>query len=179
MPGGRLLRFSSRKPTRSRLTLAFEIVRRFVSRVKPKLAWTKLAVGCREIVLFRKMNAGRVGERSLMHTFHHQSTICSLPLAEGLSENYLFGLLLHEFGHIGSGGGEREADRWILEHFGIRILYLGDLDLEWVDYFTIKKIIGTTLPRRRNPRPGRQRNPRHRCPRPLRRPPAVPSAFPL
>lgn len=177
MDSGRLLEFSPRKrATTGRLELAFRLVRSFVSRVKPSLAWTRLSVGCREIVLFRKINMGKVGERSLMHTFHHPNTVCSLSLAGHLPEGYLFGVLLHEFGHLGSGGGEREADRWILNNCGIRIQYLGSLDLEWVDSFAIGRIVGTTTPpRRRNPHPGRARNPRHRCRTPLRRPQEAPS----
>jgi hypothetical protein len=173
----RLLSFSPRKqPTNSRLSLAFQVVRRFVSRAKPALAWTKLNVGCREIVLFRKMNRGKIGDRSLMHAFHKPNTICSLSLADHLPEGYVFGLLLHEFGHCGSGGGEREADRWIFDNFGIRIQYLGSLDLEWVDHFAINRIMkASTPPRpRRNPHPSRRRNPRHHCPRP-RHPRATPS----
>jgi hypothetical protein len=174
---GSLLSFSPRKsPARSRLALAFQIVRRFVSEAKPSLAWTKLYVGCSEIVLFRKMNPGKVGKRSLMHAFHRPNTICSLSLADHLPEGYIFGLLLHEFGHCGSGGGEREADRWILDNFGIRIQYLSELDLEWVDNFAINRIVKASIPPRprRNPRPGRQGRPRHRCPLP-RRPRSVPS----
>lgn len=166
MPPGRLLPFSShRRPPTGRLELAFRLVRNFVSKAKSSLAWTKLLVGCREIILFRKINAGRVGERSLMHAFHRPNTICSLPLVDRVPEGYLFGLLLHEFGHLGSGGGEREADRWILDNFGIRILYLGVLDLEWVDHFAIGRIVGATIPqRRRNPRPVQRPHPRRRLP---------------
>jgi len=178
---GQLLRFSPRKrPAHGRLEIAFRLVRSFVSRAKSSLAWTKLSVGCREIVLFRKMNAGRVGERSVMHTFHHDRTICSLPIVERLPGEYLIGLLLHEFGHLGSGGGEREADKWILDNFGIRILYMGNLDLEWVDYATIQRIVVEATPprrHRRNPLPGRGRNPRHRCRLPLPRPPEAPSGL--
>lgn len=180
MASGQLHPFSPRKrPATGRLELAFRLVRNFVSQAKPALAWTKLSVGCREIVLFRKINVGRVGERSLMHVGHHPNSVCSLSLVDHLPEGYLFGLLLHEFGHLGSGGGEREADRWILDNFGIRIQYLGGLDLEWVDHFAIGRIVGATPPRRRNPRPAQRRNPHHRCPRPLRRPPEVPTEFPL
>lgn len=176
MPPDPFLRFSPRKrPPTGRLELAFRLVRNFVSQAKTQLAWTKLEVGCREIVLFRKMNPGKVGQRSLMHTFHHPNTVCSLSLVDHLPEGYLFGLLLHEFGHIGSGGGERDADRWILDNFGIRILYLGDLDLEWVDAFAIQRIVGATLPRRRrNPRSGQGRHPRR--PHAPRRPRGVPIA---
>ena len=169
MPPGRVLPFSSRKrPITGRLELAFRLVRAFVSHAKPALAWAKLRVGCHEIVRFRKANHGRVGERSLMHTFHHPNTICSLPLVDHVPEGYVFGLLLHEFGHLGSGGGEREADRWILDNFGIRILYLGTLDLEWVDHFVINRIVKAmaTPLRRRNPRPVRRSRPRHRLPLP-------------
>lgn len=162
MPQGRVLQFSShRRPPTGRLELTFRIVRSFVSRAKSSLAWTKLSVGCREIALFRQMHPGAVGERSLMHTFHHPNTICSLPIAARLPGEYLVGTLLHEFGHLGSGGGEREADRWILDNFGIRIQYLGTLDLEWVDYSTIRRIVvEATPPRLRNPHPGRRLHPR-------------------
>ncbi len=168
MASGRLHPFSPRRrPPLGRLEIAFHLVRAFVSRAKQSLAWTKLSVGCREIILFRKIHPGRVGERSLMHTFHDPNTICALSLVERLPGEHLIGLLLHEFGHLGSGGGEREADRWILDNFGIRILYMGDLDLEWVDYASIAKIVTTvTPPRRRNPRPGRRLHPRRRLPLP-------------
>lgn len=178
MTRGRLLQFSPRKrPPAGRLHLAFQLTRELVSKASQQLAWTKLSVGCREIILFRTMNPGKIGLRSLMHTFHHPNTICSLSLAEGASEGFLFGLLLHEFGHLGSGGGERDADRWILDNFGIRIQYLGELDLEWVDQASIRKILGSsTPPRRRNPRPHLRRNPRYPCARVHRRlPPEDPS----
>lgn len=175
MASGRLHPFSPRSRTPSRLDLAFRLARRFVSTAKPSLAWVKLLVNCPEIVRFRTYNPGKVGQRSFMHTFHEPNTICSLSLAGTMQEGYLFGLLLHEFGHLGSGGGEREADRWILDNFGIRILYAGELDLEWVDQWSIRRVLrASTLPRRRNPRPGRRRNPRHRCPLP-RRPQEAPT----
>ena len=174
MARSRLHEFSPRKSQPPRLALAFRLVQRFISSKKPSLAWTKFRVNCREIVRFRTYNPGKQGQRSFMHTFHDKNTVCSLSLAGSLSEGYLFGLLLHEFGHLGSGGGEREADGWILENFGIRIQYVGDLDLEWVDQWAIRRILGAT-PLRRNPRPGRRRNPRHHCPRPLHRPQAVPT----
>jgi hypothetical protein len=171
---GRLHPFSPRKGVPSRLALAFRLTQRFVSAAAPSLAWTKLRVNCREIVQFRVYNPGVQGQRSFMHTFHDPNTVCSLSLAGTLPEGYLFGLLLHEFGHIGSGGGEREADQWILDHFGIRIQYVGALDLEWVDDWAIRRIVRTaTPPRLRNPRPGRRLRPRHRPPC-LRRPRAVP-----
>jgi hypothetical protein len=165
--------FSSRRPAAPRLDLAFRLVRKFVSQVDPSLAWTKLRLNCREIVLFRRCNPGKVGQRAVMHMGHEPNTVCSLSLVDRLGEGYLFGLLLHEFGHLGSGGGEREADRWILDNFGIRIQYLGDLDLEWVDGQAIRKVLGASTPPRRNPHPVRQRDPRHRCP--PRHPREVPS----
>lgn len=153
MSPGRLHPFSPRKQkTPFRLELAFRLVQRFVSKVDQRLAWTKLKVNCPEIILFRKYNAGKQGQRAFMHVEHLKNTVCALSLSSQLSEEYLFGLLLHEFGHLGSGGGEREADQWVLDHFGIWIRYLGDLDLEWVDRFTILRIVRAATPLRRNPR---------------------------
>jgi len=160
---GQLHPFSPRNLVPPRLALAFRLTQRFVSSAKPALAWTRLRVNCPEIVRFRVYNPGLQGQRSFMHTFHRPNMVCSLSLAGTLPEGYLFGLLLHEFGHLGSGGGEREADQWILEHFGIRIQYLGALDLEWVDDLALRRIARTsTPPRRRNPRPGRRLHPRRR-----------------
>jgi hypothetical protein len=155
--------FSPRDRVPPRLALAFRQTLKFVSAADPGLAWTRLKVNCPEIIRFRKMNPGTKGLRSFMHTFHNQNAICSLSLAGKMPEGYLFGLLLHEFGHLGAGdtGGERDADQWILDRFGIRILYVGALDLQWVDDWAIRRIVKAPTPRRlRNPRPGRQ--PRHR-----------------
>ncbi len=163
MATGRLHRFSSRNSVPPRLALAFRLAQRFVSVAKPSLAWTKLKVNCPEIIRFRTYNPGTQGLRAFMHMGHERNTICALSLAGRMPEGYLFGLLLHEFGHIGSGGGEREADQWILDHFGIRIQYVGALDLEWVDDWAIRRIVRTaTPPRLRNPHPGRRLHHRRR-----------------
>lgn len=174
MASGRLHRLSSRNQVPPRLELAFNLTRRFVSPAKPALLWTKLKVNCPEIIRFRTYNPGIQGQRAFMHTFHDRNTICSLSLAGRMPEGYLFGLLLHEFGHLGSGGGEREADQWILDNFGIRIQYVGALDLEWVDDWAIRRIVrnSTPLPRR-NPRL-RRSNPRRHLPLP-----AVPTSVRL
>lgn len=167
MAKGQLHPFSSRNVVPPRLALAFRLVQRFVAAAKPSLLWTKLKVNCPEIVRFRKYNPGTQGLRAFMHMGHERNTVCSLSLAGRMPEGYLFGLLLHEFGHLGSGGGEREADQWILDHFGIRIQYVGALDLEWVDDFAIRRVVraSTPLPSR-NPRPGRRLHPRRRLPLP-------------
>jgi hypothetical protein len=161
------LRFSSRKARSPKLELAFRVVQRFVSRAKPSLAWTRLVLNCREIVRFRTYNPGKQGQRALMHTFHEKNAICSLSMAGHLPDGFVIGLLLHEFGHLGSRGGEREADRWILDNFGIRIQYVGELDLEWVDDWAIRRILREATPLRQNPRQARQAS---RPRRPLLRP---------
>lgn len=167
MAKGRLHPFSSRSAVPPRLELAFRVAKRFVSAARPSLSWAKLRVNCPEIIQFRKYNPGTQGQRAFMHVEHEPNTVCALSLAGRLPEGYLFGLLLHEFGHLGSGGGEREADQWILDNFGIRIQYVGALDLEWVDDWAIRRIVraSTPLPRR-NPRPGRRLHPRRRLPLP-------------
>ncbi len=135
---GRLLQFTSRKPVA--LDLCFRVIRAFVAKAWSPARFVRLSVGCREIEAFRAANPGKVGFRSLMHVGHKQGTVCALAICERLPVQYMAGLLLHEFGHLGSGGGELEADRWILDTFGIRIAYTGELDLECVDPFALHLI---------------------------------------
>ena len=158
------LRFSARKARSPKLELAFRVVQRFVSRRKQSLAWTRLILNCPEIVRFRKYNQGKPGLRALMHTFHEKNAICALSVAGQLADGFVIGLFLHEFGHLGSGGGEREADRWILDNFGIRIQYVGELDLEWVDDWVIRRILREATPLLRNPRPALAGRRLHRSP---------------
>lgn len=75
-----------------------------------------------------------------MHVGHKQGAICALAVCERLPVQFMTGLFLHEFGHLGSGGGELEADRWIFEKFRIRISYVSELDLECVDPFALHLI---------------------------------------
>ncbi len=135
---GELLSFSSRKT--SQITLAFKVVRKFVSKVDLRLLWTKLSIGCSQIEAFRAENPGNVGLRSLMHVGHLPETICALPICGEIGHNFLIGLLLHEFGHLGSGGGEREADEWIKNNFKIPIYYRSKLDVEWVSEKDVRRI---------------------------------------
>jgi len=58
-----------------------------------------------------------------MHVNHYKDCICVHPDAEKLPTRYLWGLFLHEFGHLLAGPGEGEANMAILQAFGIRILY--------------------------------------------------------
>ena len=68
-----------------------------------------------------------------MHTRHRPGKICTwYPAAKSLSRAHLTGLVLDEFGHLGSGAGDVVADRWVFIHFGIMIKYEGDLLLEKV-----------------------------------------------
>lgn len=126
----------------SRLRRAFKKVRRFVSRKAWYLHNTLLRTGCSEIYAFRGAHPGKVGERNVMHMGHVRRAICALIEAGTLGDEYLYGLFLHEFGHLGSKGGERAADRWILDVFGIRIQYAGELDLEWVPMSVVRRIEG-------------------------------------
>ena len=140
MAKGKLLPFSSRKPQVKRLQLAFRVIRAFVARAWLPARFVRLQVGCPEIEAFRASHPGPVGARSLMHMGHKQGTICALATCERLPEGFLAGLFLHEFGHLGSGGGELEADRWVLDTFGIRIYYKTELDLECIDQFSMIRI---------------------------------------
>lgn len=136
---GDLLSF---KRSRRNLDTCFRIARGFVSKVDPRLAWTKLNVGCPEIEKFRKDHNDRQGARAFMHVGHIRGSICTAWDAERLpTPNILLGLFLHEFGHLGSGGGERDADRWVSENFGIPIFYRTRLDIEWIGDPHVRKVV--------------------------------------
>ena len=141
MDRGRLLPFSSRNWLPTRLGVAFAVARAFVSSRWPAAKFVRLKVGCPEIESLRRSGQGAASERALMHVGHLQGTVCASAAAGNQVDAYLFGLFLHEFGHLGSGGGERDADQWILDEFGVRILYDGPLDLERVDQDVVTRII--------------------------------------
>ena len=148
----RLHSFSPRKARTLRLELAFLAVRDFLSKVDPSLRFARLKTDCQVIVNERRVG-GIQGDRSFMHTGHFPNVVCAFPGCDKLGEQYLFGLLLHEFGHLGAGleHGERAADQWILDRVGIRILYLTSLDIEAVDGWAIRRILKDFTPPRRNP----------------------------
>ena len=130
--------------SKGRLQKIFAVVRAFVAQADGSLLFARLKVGCPEIAKSRQ-GTDLKSLRSFMHVGHLRGTICAWPgveqFAKGDYEGYLTGLLLHEFGHLGSDGGERDADRWIFENFGIRIHYKGELDVEWVDEFALRRIV--------------------------------------
>lgn len=141
MAQGKLFPFSSRKPQAKSLTIAFQVIRAFVARAWPGARFVRLQIGCPEIEAFRSSHPGTVGARSLMHVGHKNGTVCALAICDQLPPSYVVGLFLHEFGHLGSGGGELEADAWVRDTFGIRIEYKSDLDIEWVPDHTVARII--------------------------------------
>lgn len=147
----RLLSFSPRKAG-FRLELAFTAVQRFLARINPAFRFIRLRTDCQ--VIPKERRERKSGARNFMHTGHWTGAVCSFPGADQVGEGYLFGLLLHEFGHLGAGMelGERAADQWILDRTGIRIQYLGELDLQWVDQWAIRRILQGFTPPRRNPR---------------------------
>lgn len=141
---GNLHSFSRTKA--KRVDLAFRLIRAFVAKKWPAARFVRLQIECPEIRAFRDAHPGPVGARSLMHVGHRQGTICALAICERLPEHFLAGLFLHEFGHLGSGGGELEADRWVLDTFGIPIYYKTELDLECVDQFSLIRIAKSIRP---------------------------------
>lgn len=111
-----------------RLKEVFRQVRAHLSKKFPRLK--KASMGwCGGVRT--SLRTGR--RRAFMHVGHKSNShVCVWPGTD-LSEPYLYGLFLHEFGHIGQGESESGADLWIMEHFGIPIEYKGPLCLEWVN----------------------------------------------
>lgn len=124
-----------------RLRTFFEGTRSLVSSKFPNLSGASLGLDCREILAFRWKNPGYIGQRSLMHAGHRVRGICAVRLAAGLSDAHLAGLMLHEFGHLGGGDSEPEANRWVLKNFGIEVEYKGPLDIQWVDPEAVRRVL--------------------------------------
>lgn len=122
-------RSSSRIP--HKLGRLFAAVYWLVTKKFSNLERVHLQYGCSEIA-DRKTRPGVQGRRAFMHVGHVEGRICVTPEANRLAPGFLLGMFLHEFGHIGSGGDDTEADRWVFEHFGIPVTYRGPLTLEWV-----------------------------------------------
>ena len=102
-----------------RLTEHFEKVKDLVSKKYPGMAGVEINVGCPIIHTRRENGSGR----SYMHVDHHPQTVCVHPAAELLPVKNLWGLYLHEFGHLLDPNGEGEANQVICDSFGIRIIY--------------------------------------------------------
>jgi hypothetical protein len=117
---------------------AFQKVRAFAAAGEASLSGVEL-VACKEV---RSGVARSSRHRAFMHTGHLDGKVCYAPPIRLLPLNYVVGILLHEFGHLGSKGGEAEADQWVLVKLGIALEYKGKLCLEWVDDATAKKILG-------------------------------------
>jgi hypothetical protein len=118
---------------------AFQKVRAFAATADPALSTTEL-LPCGDVRGGKTPFTRR--SRAFMHTGHLPSRICYAPPTRMLALNYIVGILLHEFGHLGSGGGEVEADTWVAAKLGIALEYKGKLCLEWVDDDTARRILG-------------------------------------
>lgn len=117
----------------SKVRLWFRRVRAFVAKKFPDLARIELEERCPVIKQGRNRDGGLAGRRYFCHAGHHPGMICAWsPAASRLKPPYLVGIFLHEFGHEATGGGEFEADSWVLAEFGIPLQYKGPLSLEWV-----------------------------------------------
>lgn len=61
--------------------------------------------------------------RQYAHTGHYKNVICVANAIVDLPMNYMIAIILHEIGHLKSGGGEIQANNWVLRKCGIRIMY--------------------------------------------------------
>jgi len=120
-------------PPVAKVALYFKRVQEYISQHSPQLANISCQMFCPEIRAYRKQHPNIRGRRAFMHVEHHPDAICVWsPAAARLSKSHLVGLFLHEFGHLGSGGDDSAADRWVLVKIGLPIEYRGPLCLEWV-----------------------------------------------
>jgi len=106
-------------------------VKELLSKKRPDLLPLKLHIGCPEILKRR-----RVDERAYAHV-GHKNGICIAEDASELEEGYIYGLLLHEVGHIGAAKdgwpeAEKSANDWVEAELGWKIIYRGQPPLEWI-----------------------------------------------
>lgn len=142
-PSEREAASSFRNLSDERLSSVFLKVRSFVKSKTGKLGSVRPLVSCSEISLLRRSNRNYLGDRAFMHMGHMPKTVCMVRQAASLSDGHLVGLFLHEFGHLGGGAAEPEADAWVLKNLGIKILYRGPMDLQWVDRAVVSGILGS------------------------------------
>jgi hypothetical protein len=111
----------------------FLIIQKLVASRVPRLQSTRINLRCQKIARLR-----RTSERAYMHVGCKPRTICTwAPAANLLPESILFGILLHEFGHL-AGNDEGGADRWVYRTLGIPIRYATRLRLESVSPTVIR-----------------------------------------
>lgn len=115
----------------------FVKVRDFASRADPKLA-DVVFTPCGSV---RTGMRGKARSRSFMHVGHVPGTVCFHLEMDKLPLNHIVGVILHEFGHIGSNGGEAEADAWVVAKLGITLEYKGKLCLEWVPDEVVRRVL--------------------------------------
>jgi len=79
-------------------------------------------------------------QRYYAHTYHKPKIICISKDLFKLPINKVFAILLHEYGHVACGHSSREkeeageinANLWVLTNLGIKIDYVGDLQLQTI-----------------------------------------------
>lgn len=134
----------------------FYFVREFVATKSPAMGKVSLGGFCEEIYNLRKLHgAGLAGRRAFMHVGHAARIICAwLPAVRLLPIENQVGLWIHEFGHLGSGGGDDAADLWAKKRLGVSICYTGPLALEWVGPDAVRKVLAMRprMPTRRRRR---------------------------
>ena len=60
-------------------------------------------------------------KRNYAHTYHYADTICIAKAFNRLPDNFKWGIILHELGHLAGAHKEPEADKLAYELYGIRI----------------------------------------------------------
>jgi S-adenosylmethionine hydrolase len=67
----------------------------------------------------------RKAKRQYAHTFHLRNVICVASAWINLPEEWKYGILLHEIGHLGAGqdASERSANKDVKEYIGVKIHY--------------------------------------------------------
>lgn len=100
---------------------------------RPDLPAPRLELDCPEI--FARRRAGDT--RAYAHVGHVDGAVCVASDLARRGDNILYGVLLHEVGHLGAFHDglpptEKAANDWVERELGHRIVYRGRPPLQWV-----------------------------------------------
>ena len=110
-----------------RTAKAFHIIKALVAEQFPQARSVKLLFSCPDAEYDHKCSS-----RQYAHALHYKGLICVCHNFEELPKKHMFGILLHEFGHILGSPDEDKADDFIEKHFGLFIAYTGRKELQEV-----------------------------------------------
>ena len=137
-------RYGSRGPETAirRIERAFREVYGLLARLGAPVGRAPRLELCKDVLRDRD----RGTRRAYFHVGHKGMwTVCTVPLTGNLSDEHLYGLVLHEFGHplawkLFGKSRQEDADRAIFDLTGIPILYRTGWVVQWITTGDVRRV---------------------------------------